>query len=97
MRESRDGAHRVGPAKVFEQAEGIARLRLEQRVVRPGGGVAAVEGLGDDVVVAAKDDRLLQRQPVFEPGFQPRIWAEAAVCGIPDDVLFFAADAPSEN
>ena len=55
---------RVGQAQVLQGAEGLAALGLEQGVVGPGGGVLGVLSLGDDVIVAAQGQRLLEGQQV---------------------------------
>src|SRR5690606_1984646 len=54
-----DGAQGVCEAEVEKGAELRARLRQEQRILLPGFRVFGVARLGDGVVVAGEDERLL--------------------------------------
>ena len=53
------GAEGFGQAEIGDALKGGAALRQEQGVGQPVLGVGGILGLGDDVVVAAEDERLL--------------------------------------
>ena len=53
------GAHDVGEPEVQERAVGGAGLGLVERIAGPGIGVLGVDRLGDDIIVAEQQERLL--------------------------------------
>ncbi len=63
--------HRVHKPKIFQTAKRLSRLRQEQRITRPGHRVVAVIRLGNHVVIASENQRLLKRQPLFGKGAKP--------------------------
>jgi hypothetical protein len=66
-----DGTQGVGKAEILELPEGIAGFGTKQCVALPDLGVVAIDRLGNDIVVAGKNQWLLQRQAVFGERLQP--------------------------
>lgn len=61
----------IGEAQILQLAEGCAGLWQEQCVAFPHAWVVAIEGLGNDVVVARQNERFLEREAIFGKTPQP--------------------------
>src|SRR5947209_17763966 len=57
------GPDRVGQSEMVENTEFLPRARQEQRVRHPAIPVTGIEPAGNDIEVAAQDQRLLQLHP----------------------------------
>src|SRR6185503_19441809 len=64
-------AESIGKTEVRDATESRAGFGLKQRVAGPGFGVIAIVGRRNNIVVAGKNQRLLERQQLTDMAIEP--------------------------